>query len=204
MQYDPQHRIVFQVDQADASSATLTWRLVPVPLSQLTWQHCDAYVPGVLNNTGVPANILASWLVQHPAVENAMQWIQPVEGTTPTTGGYTPRPATLQAMLTTNFVAYWNWYNSGMTGADPNPGSDPPANTAPSSYMALSAADAQSLYVKYVALTLVVEIQGRVPWTITSYDSASLAELLDARKFFTEYNSAGYALMQMTVVPAPP
>ena len=203
MRYDPRHRIVFHVDHADASSAALTWRLLPVPLNQLAWQHCDPYSQPSPNNTGVPANILASWLSQHPAIETAMQWMQPVVGT-PTTVGYTSWPATLQAMLSTNFVAYWNWYNSGMTGADPNPGSDPPANTAPSSYTALSDADAQSLYVKYVALTLVVEIQGRVPWTITNYDSASLAELLDARKFFTEYNSTGYALMQLTVVPAPP
>ena len=203
MRYDPRHRIVFHVDHADASSAALTWRLLPVPLNQLAWQHCDPYSQPSPNNTGVPANILASWLSQHPAIETAMQWMQPVVGT-PTTVGYTSWPATLQAMLSTNFVAYWNWYNSGMTGADPNPGSDPPANTAPSSYTALSDADAQSLYVKYVALTLVVEIQGRVPWTITNYDSASLSELLDARKFFTEYNSTGYALMQLTVVPAPP
>jgi hypothetical protein len=203
MRYDSRHRIVFRVDHADTSSATLTWRLVPTPLDQLAWQHCEPYVQVRGTTTGVPANILASWLQQNPIIENAMQWMQPVAGT-PTTVGYTSWPATLQAMLGTNFVAYWNWYNSGMTGADPNPGSDPPANTAPSSYMALSAADAQSLYVKYVALTLVVEIQGRVPWTILSYDSASLAELLDARKFFTEYNSTGYALMQETVVPAPP
>jgi hypothetical protein len=207
MRYDSRHRIVFRADSAGTSSATLTWRLMPVPLNQLAWQHCDPYTPVALNNTGVPANILASWLQQHPTIENAMQWMQPVVGTTPTTVGYTSWPANLQTMLSTNFVAYWNWYNSGMTGADPSPPNDPPANTAsrdPIAYMAVSAADAQTLYVKYVALTLVVEIQGRVPWTITSYDSASLAELLDARKFFTEYTSAGYGLMPETVVPAPP
>jgi hypothetical protein len=204
MRYDPRHRIVFRVDSAGTSSATLTWRLVPVPLEQLVWQHCDPYTPGILNNTGVPADILASWLQQNPTIENAMQWMQPVVATPPATVGYTSWPADLQAMLTTNFVAYWNWYNSGMTGADPNPGSDPPANTGISTAPALSVADAQSLYVKYVALTLVVEIQHRVPWTILGYDSASLAELLDARKFFTAYTSNGYALMVMTVVPAPP
>ena len=203
MRYDPRNRIVFRVDSVNTSSTTLTWHLVPVPINQLAWQHCDPYIPGTLANTGVPADILASWLQQHPSIADAMQWMQPVAGT-PTTIGYTSWPADMQAMLTTNFVAYWNWYNSGMTGADPNPTSDPPINHATFPTTALSVTDAQSLYVKYVALTLVVEIQRRVPWTILAYDSASLAELLDARKFFTEYTSDGYVVITMTVVPAPP
>jgi hypothetical protein len=205
MRYDPRHRIVFRVDYADAGTAILTWRLVLTPLNQLAWQHCDPYTPAVLNNTGVPSLILSNWLLQHPGIANAMQWIQPVVSSPPTTVPYPSWPSNMQTMLTDNFVAYWNWYNSGMTGADPNPGSDPPANYAIAPAMALEVPDAQSLYVKYVALSLVLEIQGRLPWSITNYDSASLAELLDARKFFTQYDSTQtYFLIPLSVTPAPP
>src|SRR3954464_6294283 len=101
----------------------------------------------------------------------------------------------MQTALLDNFVAYWAWYAGGMTGNDPTPVNDPPTNLLPTSAnsrrTAISEADAQALYVKYLALTFVVELQHQVPWSILEYDNASLGELLDARKFFNQWDGTG-------------
>jgi hypothetical protein len=58
--------------------------------------------------------------------------------------------------------------------------------------------------VKYLALTFVVELQGQVPWSLLDYDATSLAELLDAQKFFTQWTGSGYAFIENSAVPPPP
>jgi hypothetical protein len=199
---------VFRVDALTSTTVTITWRLLPVPLGQLAWEHCEPWHNPHSVAATATTSVLANWLAQNPSVTSAMQWISPVVATPPSSVGYSAWPADMQNALLQNFVAYWSWYAGGMTGSDPTPVVDPPPNQVPTSTgniaTVLAPADAQALYVKYLALSFVVELQGQVPWSLLEFDAASLAELLDSRKFFTQYTTSGYQLVTESVVPAPP
>jgi hypothetical protein len=177
----------------------------------MRWQHCDRW----MNPTNVPAtttpSVLTNWLAQNPQITSAMQWILPQVSVTPVTVAWDSWPSAMQQQLLDNFVAYWAWYAGGMTGSDPTPVTDPPPNqfvadpANPNNVeTALAPADAQALYVKYLALSFVVELQHQVGWSMLEFDAPSLAELLDARKFFTQYDPYGYVLLGTSVIPAPP
>jgi hypothetical protein len=200
------------VNGVSTPSVSLTWRLMPMPVPQIAWQHCEAYnAPGSIAPT-TTASVLSSWLAANPSIKSSMQWILPVAGSTPQTVGYVAWPSAMQNQLLQSFVDYWAWYAAGMTGPDPSPVADPPPNQHPTSTSdvttVLAPGDAQALYVKYLALGFVVELQHRVPWSLLQFDGASLAELLDARKFYTQYTTTstggGYQLISLSVVPAPP
>jgi hypothetical protein len=199
---------LFRVDSITATTVTLTWRLLPVPVDQLAWQHCEPYHnPSTVAPTTTAAT-LSTWLAQNPSITNAMQWIQPQAVTPPASVGFTSWSTDMQNSLLQNFVAYWAWYAGGMTGSDPTPVTDPPPNqfatSAGNISTVLAPSDAEALYVKYLALSFVVELQHQVPWSLLQFDAASLAELLDSRRFFTQYTTGGYELVTMSVVPAPP
>lgn len=199
---------VFRVGALTPTTVALTWKLLPVPVEQLAWRHCEAWRnPSPVVRTTTTA-ALSSWLARHTSITDAMQWITQGATTPPATVAYDAWPGDMQSSLLENFVAYWGWYAAGMSGADPTPVADPPANQFSTGThdvtTVLAPADAQALYVKYVALSLVVELQNRVQWSLLDFDAASLAELLDSRKFFTRYTTGGYELIPMSVVPAPP
>jgi hypothetical protein len=199
---------VFRVQSLTSTTVGITWKLLPVPISQMAWQHCERWHnPRAVASTTTTAT-LSNWLAQNSSIASAMQWISPVVANPPQTVGYTSWPSAMQTALLQNFVNYWAWYTSGMTGTDPTPVTDPPPNQHTTSnndvLTVLAPSDAQALYLKYLALTFVVELQGQVPWSLLQLDTASLAELLDSRKFFTQYGSGGYDLIPMSVVPAPP
>jgi len=193
---------------SSAPSAELAVAAWPVgPLQQLKWQHCTPYedgqsVPATISD----ATILHTYLNDHPAVAKAMVWLM----TDQTAVAWSSWPSWLSSLLDENFVAYWAWYAGGGTGSDPTPVIDPPPNLntpdgrAGAMRTAMSVADASRLYVKYVALTLVFELQNRTPWRLDTYDGASLAELLDSRKFFESYGPIGYNFIWYSVIPPPP
>jgi hypothetical protein len=202
---------VFQVTSLTSDSVTITWTLLPVPITQLAYQHCEPWQNHVPVAPTTTASVLSDYLTQNWWIANAMNWIQPVvtsPPTPPTTVSWTSWPPEMQTALLDNFVAYWAWYAGGMVGPDPTPVTDPPPNQHATSggdvLTVLTPADAQALYIKYLALSFVVELQGQVPWSLLDFDAASLAELLDSQKFFTMYTSEGYALIALSVIPAPP
>jgi hypothetical protein len=200
---------VFRVDSMTSTTVTLSWELLPVPVTQLEWQHCENWQPNAAPTPTTTASTLTNWLALNPSIRNAMAWITTDgPGLPSTTVPYDQWPPAMQTALQQNFVAYWAWYAGGMTGADPTPVNDPPANLLPTSdtstLTVISESDAQALYVKYLALTFVVELQRQVPWSLFEYDAPSLAELLDARKFFAQWTGVGYAFIDQSVVPAPP
>lgn len=148
--------------------------------------------------------------------------------------------------LQLRFDDYWEWYKSFATwynafwlnqskgpsttfspsvdvDADPKPVDDPPANLQVSSGAQaaptiLSAKDAFELYVRYVALSLVVELGSYVPWSLADYSKAMLLELLDGRTTFSwidkgdtvadggdpvSVQASGYVI-KLAVTPGPP
>jgi hypothetical protein len=73
---------------------------------------------------------------------------------------------------------------------DPGPLADPPTNQETLQDGAVpvlvsSFNDAWRLYVKTVAMSLVVETSGYVPWSIASYDARSLTALFDSRNLLS-------------------
>ena len=201
--------VVFRVDSMTSTTVTLNWQLLPVPMNQLAWQHCENWRINTTPAATTTASTLTDWLTQNPSIRSAMQWITTEVPDLPAvTKSYDDWPPAMQTALQDNFVAYWAWYAGGMVGDDPTPVNDPPTNLNPtgptSTLTVISESDAQALYVKYLALEFVVELQGQVPWSIFEYDAASQAELLDARKFFTKWTGTGYAFIDRSVVPAPP
>jgi hypothetical protein len=204
---DNRHVALLRVDDLTSTTATITWRLVTVPLAQLAWLHCEPYQPVQAVPATTTESTLTTWLAQNAAVASAMQWLLP-QVAPQSTVGWDAWPADLRALLLQNFTSYWAWYAGGMTGADPSPLVDPPVNHASDMtaepYTALSATDAEALYAKYLALTFVVELQHRTAWSLLGYDAASQAELLDSRKFFNSYAADGYRLIEMSVLPGPP
>ncbi len=207
LQDDNRDVVVVRVSALNSTTVTLSWSSLPIPIAQMTWLHCEPYAaPGNIPATTTAAT-LTNFLVANPDIANAMQWIWP-QVSPPKVVPWSQWSAQMQTQLENNFVNYWAWYAGGMVGSDPDPPADPPTNQHTTSgadaLTALTLTDARALYTKYLAVTFVVELQHRVAWSLVHYDAASLAELLDSRKFFTGYTSEGYTLIPNTVLPGPP
>ena len=123
-------------------------------------------------------------------------------------------PAGNKQKLVDCFAAYWSWNDtiwewydtwadsgfavlpegygpspSTTLDADPSPVLDPPINiqlSAPggSTWTVIDSVAAFDLYIRYVAMTLVVEIGEHVGWSMFDYDWKSLPELLDGSRMF--------------------
>jgi len=102
--------------------------------------------------------------------------------------------------------------------ADPSPVLDPPINiqlSAPggSTWTVIDSVAAFDLYIRYVAMTLVVEIGEHVGWSMFDYDWKSLPELLDGSRMFRwigkgnspwgVINASGHRVITLAI-PAPP
>jgi len=148
-------------------------------------------------------------------------------------------PEFYKQRLRDTFAAYWTWnetlwgwydewkasnftvepvgFNpspSTLVDADPMPVLDPPASTLlTDGWTVVGSVGAFDLYVKHLAMMLAVEIGGHVPWSVLTYDSKGLAELLDGWKMFDwvpqgpsqwgMIEEAGHRVATL-VVPAPP
>lgn len=140
------------------------------------------------------------WLGQHPLVNTSVIWETP-QGIEP----YLIWPSSRIDDLQHAFEQAWNFGSVPLT--------DPPSNIlhpgdheAPTT--ALSRHDARWLYLASVAQSLAVEIDNRVPWSLTGYSIGDLRILFDSREFYT-WSAAGdgYQIHDIPggyVVPASP
>jgi hypothetical protein len=181
--------------------------------SRVLYQRCAAPFQRPAVSATVDAAKLDQWLATNTRVADAMRWMQPIEAASAdqqATLAWKDWPSALRDTLRRNFVDYWAWYARGMSGSDPTPVNDPPDNLAANAsaayaFTGMKESDASALYVKYAALSLVVELQKGVPWSVLDYDDASLRELFDSRRFFNRFKKAtGYELVQGSVLPPPP
>jgi hypothetical protein len=152
-------------------------------------------------------------------------------------------PAANKQKLVDCFADYWSWNDtiwewydawadsefavlpdgygpspSTTLDADPSPVLDPPINiqlSAPggSTWTVIDSVAAFDLYVRYVAMTLAVEIGEHVGWSMFDYDWKSLPELLDGSRMFRwigkgnspwgVINASGHRVITLAI-PAPP
>jgi hypothetical protein len=153
---------------------------------------------------------LAGWLGQHTAIANAIQWqfqrADPQWGYTPPTNAdkiaWSDWSPTQKADLDQAFSDAVTWLSSGATQVqnDPNGLTDMPTNIQPNvnddSVTVIewvSEAYMWQLYIAHVALSLALETTNTLPWSITTYDSASLRYLFDSTTM--AWNLGGYFWM---------
>jgi|GEM_PF-1666446 len=156
---------------------------------------------------------LATWLGSNPAVAAAIKWqFQPPAGG----NAYTP-PGSADMIAWTDWspsqksdleAAYIDaalWLSQGATAPITLPYrgvSDAPTNyygnqaDSSTAMQFMIPSDMWKVYVAHVAFSLALETSGKVPWTLTSYDAASLRYLLDS-------SSMGWMLNQNVVVTEP-
>lgn len=131
---------------------------------------------------------LEHWLHAHPKVRDAIHWQGP--GSAGRT--YEQWSSAQRGELADAHAKAVNGQATGLTDPPPNlvhlAGNDYPTTV-------LSHDDAWRLYVTHVAQSLAVEIDKRVPWSLTGCSSKELAVLLDSRQFFTwDAGPGGYSI----------
>jgi hypothetical protein len=141
---------------------------------------------------------LRCWLEAQPRIAASIIWQFAREVTDPSHSGEPTERAWHewsegeQAELEAEFESAWRWYVSqeATYSTDADDISYPPENQAgdsefddflPEVYVRSSYAWA--LYVRWVALQLVVEMGRFVPWSVTDYDEEQLRALFDSKSF---------------------
>jgi hypothetical protein len=165
--FEERNYVVFRVEELTATEATLTWKLVDACYGLTsTRQNIDC------------------WLSRSP-VASSLIW-ETREQTGLTSVSAWPEWTNAQRDDLRESFLHTSALLADPNTWDPDPLVDPPTNQealADNVFPAtvLSQGDAWRLYVKTVAMSLAVELQQYVPWTITTYDSTSLAALFDSR-----------------------
>lgn len=144
--------------------------------------------------TGRPPS-LTCWLEGHPRVASNIIWqfARPRDEAVSEVA-WPQWTAAQKAQLVAEFESAWRWYHA-QTGELPSDADDiryPPPNRAgdsefddflPDTY--IDRADSWAMYVRWIALQLVVEIGRITPWSVTGYDEESLQALFDSRSIMT-------------------
>lgn len=126
------------------------------------------------------------WLTSHPAVATQLQWYQARLGLRATP--YTRWQKPLKDRLRKSFSKAWRWLDSGdskplrgeiFAPTNLQAGTD---TAYPTTKIALSTAE--EVFLRYVAISLAMEISHRLPWSVTSYTSSQLGTLFDGTKWF--------------------
>lgn len=133
------------------------------------------------------------WLRNHPNVANNIKWqfrFQNSAYEIPETAkrawpAWSPGE---QASLTTAFDQAWEWMKaqSGTFSASGDGPPYPPANVRDttndggSPWTAVRAGYAWDLFIRWIALELVVEMGNHVPWSVTGYNDEQLQVLFDS------------------------
>lgn len=142
------------------------------------------------------------WLNANPKIRDSVKWLG--EGNTAVS--YKAWTASQKADLQAAFAKAWNDQPSGLP--------DVPTNLfkgtgSASAITVLSPSDAWKTYISLIAASLSAEVGNRVPWSVLSYSSESLAILFDAKMTF-EWDSSrkGYRVLTGTgngwFTPSPP
>jgi hypothetical protein len=166
--FEEHNYVVFSVDALTSTSVTLTWKLVDACYGlSSTRQNVDC------------------WLSKTANVAQALAWENRVALGQSQVSTWPQWTNAQRDDLRAGFVYASNLLATPGTW-DPDPLADPPTNRQSLQdndfpVTVLSATDAWRLYIKTVAMSLAVELRQYVPWSITSYDAASLAALFDGR-----------------------
>ena len=125
-----------------------------------------------------PAFTLDDWLSKHLAIRNAINW----EKTDGSILNYTLWTAADKTALA-------NMYNKILSNQSPNLAAAPPlvVNPAPADNAAttLTPAIAFQYFIAYVAQSLVMEGDIRLPWSVSGYSPEELSILFDSRNIFS-------------------
>lgn len=143
-----------------------------------------------------------SWMRSHPSVAEQATW-RDAAGTVP----YGRWPSGMRERM-------WQIFDD-LRARRPAPMADPLPNAAAAGPLDLSRAQqflapaaAREVYLSFVAQTLVVEIDRKVPWSIAGYRDESLEALVSSRAFFYWRAERGlYEISEFVhgfATPAPP
>jgi len=134
--------------------------------------ECVAYAP-----CGSPRGVLEVWLDAHPEVSDALVWWERDRGWV----AHAEWSAELEGRLLGDFETLW----SGTAApVNPLPENHVSLQDVQVPWVVLSESDATTLYISLVAQSLLVELQGVVPWSLTDYEATELRTLLDGRDLF--------------------
>ena len=162
--------------------------------------------------------IVIKWLEDHPEIATAMKWCNEPRFYMPDEEdkmSWHEWSETMKDEFLTKFVEIWQWGNNkeahlmtqsflvALEGIDVGNvlDSDFPDHTTNLamnidndnflSYIAFSPEDTWNIYINYVALSLVAEIQNWYDWSILDYDTLSLNLLYDVTYWFRKGNTSG-------------
>jgi len=153
-----------------------------------------------------PIADVETWLVANPSVANAIKW-QTAPGSGVNGAYVVPESAKIawpnwskseRQELIDAFRYAANWYLYMYAIWDDTIDTIPQTqivqgpNDTPVCYA--SATYARQLYIRWVAHSLMLEIYQVVPWSITTYTDAQLADLLDSSRFMRRLNNGTFAL----------
>lgn len=162
---------------------------------------------------GMPPHVRC-WLLLHPNVANAIKWQFEFQSTAYDVPETAKRPyfswtGAEQAELQGAFDAAWAWLESPGTPADPSGEGLPyppknlndTTNDNDTPWTRVAESWARSLYVRWVAFCLAVEIGNRVPWSITGYGPEQLQVLFDSAAMMTRPAGTGAGFTVVTGSP---
>ena len=150
---------------------------------------------------------LDCWLNDHPNVAASIQWQFTFVGSAydVPASAKSPWPSWSNAEkqeLVAAYQAAWTWlYSQPMPFANLNEAiAYPPVNendtTTPtdSPYTAVTEAYARDLYLRWIGLSLAVEIGGHVQWSVTGYTAEQLQILFDSASFVSRRPDSTYVV----------
>ena len=150
---------------------------------------------------------LDCWLSDHPNVAASIKWqftFQTNAYDIPDTAKR-PWPSWSDAEkqeLVVAFEAAWTWLyqqptpfaNLNESIAYPPVNQNDTTNSALSPWVAVTEAYARDLYLRWVGLSLAVEIGGSVPWSVTGYTAEQLQILFDSASFLSRRPDGNYGV----------
>jgi len=155
---------------------------------------------------GMPPSVVC-WLERHPNIANSIKWqfmFQSSAYDIPETAkrAWPNWSSQEKAQLTTAFNRAWNWrkVQSGTFSASGEGLPHPPVNIRDTSndngspYTGVDINYAWDLFVRWIALELVVEIGRYVPWSVTAYNDEQLQVLFDSAAIMTKAGDGTFTI----------
>jgi len=149
---------------------------------------------------------LTKWLATHPTIANSIKWqfkfetsaYDVPESAKKSWSGWS---ASEQQDLIKAFEAVWNWYYkqsapfNNLQESIPYPPinlSETATDDNKSPYVVVDESYAWQLYIRWIALNLLIEIGKHFPWSILSYNAEELQILFDSAAFMSRRSDGKY------------
>lgn len=155
---------------------------------------------------GRPPSV-SCWLKKHPNIANSIKWQFMFQGSAydiPETAkrAWPNWSSQEKAQLTTAFDEAWEWMKaqSGTFSASGEGLLYPPVNVrdttndSGSPWTGVSAGYAWDLFIRWIALELVVEIGKHVPWSVTGYNEEQLQVLFDSAAIMSRLSDDSFTV----------